>query len=142
MAFDFKMPIGTPIHAAADGRVVLIVERFKDNVDRAFKQANYVVIKHDGGFISHYAHLTFQGVHVQVNDIVSRGDLIAYSGNTGQSDYPHLHFFVQKLADDCFNPETRTSRLGRCPQVPIAFFNADPADTILREGTVYTALPY
>lgn len=142
MAFDFKMPVGTPIHAADDGRVVLVVERFKDNVDSAFNQANHIAIKHDSGFLSHYAHLTFAGAAVHVDDVVSRGDLIGYSGNTGQSDYPHLHFFVQRLVDDCFNPQTRKSNLVVCPQVPIAFFNADPVGSVLREGVIYTAMPY
>ncbi|MGI9294973.1 MAG: M23 family metallopeptidase [Pseudomonadales bacterium] len=142
MAFDFKMPIGTPIYAADKGRIAIVVERFKDNVDSAFKQANYIVIKHEDGFLSHYAHLTFKGSEVHVGDVVSRGDLIGYSGNTGQSDYPHLHFFVQRLVEGCFESETRSSNLVVCPQVPIAFSNSDPSGAILREGVTYTAMPY
>jgi murein DD-endopeptidase MepM/ murein hydrolase activator NlpD len=136
------MPIGTPIHAADDGRVVLVVERFKDKVDNAFNQANHIVIKHEGGFISHYGHIKFNGAVVHVDDVVSRGDLIGYSGNTGRSDYPHLHFFVQRLVDDCFNSRTKKSNLRVCPQVPIAFFNAEPMGSALREGVTYTAMPY
>lgn len=142
MAFDFKMPIGTPVHAAAEGRVVLVEEQFEDQVDHAFKQANYIVIRHEDEFLSHYGHLTFNGAAVHVDDVVAQGDLIGYSGHTGQSDYPHLHFFVQQLVDDCFNRKAQESNLRICPQVPIAFFNADPEGPVLKEGTTYTALPY
>lgn len=142
MAFDFKMPIGTPIHAADDGRVALVVERFKDKIDNAFKQANYIVIEHEGGFLSHYGHLTFNGAAVHVDDVVLQGDVIGYSGHTGQSDYPHLHFFVQQLIDDCFNAKSQKSNLRVCPQVPISFFNADPVGPALEEGVTYTATPF
>ncbi len=142
MAFDFKMPIGTPVHAAADGRVVLVVEQFEDRVDNAFNEANYVVIEHEDEFLSHYGHLTYNGAAVHVDDIVAQGDLIGYSGHTGQSDYPHLHFFVQQLVDDCFNSKAQESNLRVCPQVPIAFFNADPMGPVLKEGVTYTAMPY
>ena len=142
MAFDFKMPIGTPVHAAAEGRVVLVVEQFEDQVDHAFDQANYIVIKHEDEFLSHYGHLTFNGSAVHVDDVVAQGELIGYSGHTGQADFPHLHFFVQQLVDDCYNRKAQESDLRVCPQVPIAFFNADPVGSVLKEGVTYTATAY
>ena len=103
MSFDFKMPIGTPILAADDGRVFIVVEQFKDNIDRGFNEANYVGVEHDGGILTWYMHLTFEGSLVQVDDQVSRGETIAYSGNTGDSSYPHLHFFAQQIIEECHN---------------------------------------
>ncbi len=142
MAFDFKMPLGTPIHAVDDGRIFIVVEEFKDHVDRDFAEANYIGIEHEGGFLSWYAHLTFEGSLVQVDDVVSRGDLIGYSGNTGLTAYPHLHFYVQQLVEDCFDAETHTANFGQCPQIPISFSNTNPSGLILQEGVTYTAMPY
>ena len=142
MSFDFKMPIGTPILAADDGRVFIVVEQFKDNIDSDFDEANYVGVEHDGGILTWYMHLTFEGSLVQVDDQVSRGETIAYSGNTGDSSYPHLHFFAQQIIEECHNAEARTADLALCPQVPISFSNASPGDAVLKEWETYTALPY
>ncbi len=142
MSFDFKMPIGTPILAADDGRVFIVVEQFKDNIDSDFDEANYVGVEHDGGLLTWYMHLTFEGALVQVDDQVSRGETIAYSGNTGDSSYPHLHFFAQQIIEECHNAAARTADLALCPQVPISFSNASPGDTVLKEWETYTALPY
>lgn len=142
MAFDFKMPVGTPVHAAAGGHVVLMVERFRDGVDDGFKQANYIAIRHAGDLLSHYGHLTIDGAAVEVGQSVSQGELIGYSGNTGRSDYPHLHFFVQRIVDDCVNRGKKTAERSVCPQVPVVFANVHPKDSVLRQGETYTAMPY
>ena len=142
MSFDFKMPIGTPILAADDGRVFIVVEQFKDNIDRGFSEANLIGVEHDGGILTWYTHLMFEGSLVEVDDQVSRGDVIGYSGNTGDSSYPHLHFFAQQLVEDCHDAEARTANLALCPQVPISFSNASPSGAVLKEWVTYTALPY
>ncbi len=142
MSFDFKMPIGTPILAADEGRVFVVIEQFKDNIDKGFAEANLIGIEHDAGMLTLYAHLRFEGSLVQVDDEVSRGDVIGFSGNTGDSAYPHLHFFAQQLVDDCHDAQARTAKLERCPQVAIAFSNVSPGDAVLKEWVTYTALPY
>ena len=142
MSFDFKMPMGTPIHAADDGRVFVVVEQFKDNTDSGFDEANVIGIEHSGGLLTWYMHLRFEGSLVQVDDQVSRGEQIGFSGNTGDSAYPHLHFFAQQIIDVCHNAEAKTANLALCPQVPISFSNAGPSDAVLREWVTYTALPY
>lgn len=142
MSFDFKMPIGTPIHAADDGRVFIVIEQFKDNVDSDHSEANIIGIEHDGGILTWYAHLKFEGSLVDVDDRVLRGERIGYSGNTGDSSYPHLHFFAQQIIDECHNAEEKTANLALCPQVPISFSNASPGDVVLKEWETYTALPY
>ena len=142
MSFDFKMPVGTPILAADDGRVFFVVDQYRDNIDKGFDQANVVGIEHSGGILTWYTHLTFEGSLVQVDDQVLRGQQIAYSGNTGDSAYPHLHFFAQQLVDDCHDAKARTANLGLCPQVPISFFNVSPSGSILKEFVTYTALAY
>ena len=140
MSFDFKMPIGTPIIAAADGRIIIVIEQFKDGIDQGFSEANLIGIEHSSGTLTWYMHLMFDGSQVQVDDQILQGQVIGYSGNTGDSAYPHLHFFAQQLIDECHDPETRTAKLELCPQIPIAFSNVSPADTVLKEWETYTAL--
>src|SRR5262249_13337905 len=53
---------------------------------------NYVVIKHERGEYSHYAHLKQGSVRVKPGDAVSRGQIIGQLGQTGNSTEPHLHF--------------------------------------------------
>lgn len=95
-AVDFAMPEGTPVLAAREGRVVSV--RADSNVggpDRRYADAaNYVVIQHPDGTFGEYLHLQYQGVRVQPGQQVARGELIGFSGDTGFSGGPHLHFMV------------------------------------------------
>src|SRR6185436_10647851 len=100
-AIDFKMPVGTPVHAARGGVVAKVKDdSSKGGADRKFEnQANYVLIRHDDGTLGNYAHLSKNGVKVAIGQRVEAGDLIALSGNTGFSSGAHLHFSVFKTKD-------------------------------------------
>jgi murein DD-endopeptidase MepM/ murein hydrolase activator NlpD len=63
-----------------------------------YGRANAVVIKHDDGTQAIYGHLRHNGALVQPGDTVRQGQLIAYSGSTGYSAFPHLHFSVWSTA--------------------------------------------
>jgi len=95
-AFDFWMPSGTPIRAARDGTVVRVIEDFDrgGTEERFKKRANQIFILHADGTIARYLHLQRGGAHAEVGDRVAAGDLIGFSGNTGYSQSPHLHFDV------------------------------------------------
>ncbi|WP_432590085.1 transglycosylase family protein [Streptomyces sp. HD1123-B1] len=82
---DFAVPVGTPVHAAAGGRVVAA------GWGGAF--GYQVVIRHTGGLYTHYAHLSAVGV--RAGQTVEAGRRIARSGNTGNTTGPHLHFEVR-----------------------------------------------
>lgn len=90
---DFGVPVGTPLFAVLDGKVVA-----SDNNDKGtsrfnkFQYGKYVVIEHDNNLSTLYAHLSRYAV--QKGDIVKKGDVIGYSGNTGYAYGPHLHFGV------------------------------------------------
>ncbi len=55
---------------------------------------NYVLIRHDGGEHSLYAHLKQASVIVKQGDVVKAGQMIAHAGSSGNSTEPHLHFQV------------------------------------------------
>jgi len=58
---------------------------------------NEIVIKHSNGEFTDYCHLKHKGVLVKPGQKVKAGDIIGYSGNTGWSIKPHLHFVVFKF---------------------------------------------
>ena len=96
-AWDFDMPEGTPIVAAAAGRVAYVRQEYQGGgfTNEYLGKANYVVLEHPDGLHSLYFHLAYQGVVVKVGQQVAAGQIIALSGNTGHSTGPHLHFEVQ-----------------------------------------------
>ena len=82
---DFAVRTGTPVYAAAAGTVV-----------KAGWSGGYgylVVIDHGNGYQTYYAHNS--RLCVSVGQSVSKGQNIAYSGSTGNSTGPHLHFEVR-----------------------------------------------
>lgn len=97
-AVDFSMPEGSEVHAARAG-IVMSVDNdfFKSGVDKqAYKaRANSIRILHNDGSMAVYAHLQLERAQVNEGMQVQAGQLIAYSGNTGFSSGPHLHFAVQ-----------------------------------------------
>lgn len=101
-ALDFEMPEGTPVHAAREGVVVEVRDtNAAGGLDESLKtKDNYVLVEHPDGTLAVYAHLRKGGSAVAAGTRVARGQLIAYSGNTGYSSGPHLHFEVFRLARD------------------------------------------
>ena len=95
-ATDITMPIGTPIHAARGGTVVSVKQDSnRGGRSRANeKHANHIYIRHSDGTLGIYFHLKQNGSEVEEGDVVEARQLIGYSGNTGWSTGPHLHFEV------------------------------------------------
>ncbi len=95
-ALDFAAPIGTPVLAAREGIVIDMKEDgTKGGPTPDFAQyANYVAILHTDGTTGEYYHLKHEGVAVTLGQTVQRGQLIGYTGNTGFSSLPHLHFGI------------------------------------------------
>jgi murein DD-endopeptidase MepM/ murein hydrolase activator NlpD len=120
-AVDFDLPEGTPVVAARDGTVIQAEDRFSEggrNPQYA-DQANYVRILHADGTIAMYAHLQHKGVTVTPGQEVKAGALIGYSGSTGFSGGPHLHFAVTHLVKD----EHGFSDVS----IPVSFYTGTPA---------------
>lgn len=106
-AYDFQMPIGTPVHAARSGKVVHVEQSHKD-ATRKPGEENVVVIQHDDGTYARYYHLTQNGAKVAVGKDVKQKQLIALSGDSGASAGPHLHFDVTK---ECFKWGCQTIKM-------------------------------
>ena len=96
LSLDFKMKRGSLITAARDGVVARVEQSFSGGGmhKKYLRKANQVVILHSDGSQAYYGHLQQNGVLVNVGDIVKSGQIIAKSGNTGYSAFPHLHFIV------------------------------------------------
>ena len=90
---DFKGPVGTPILAAAEGRVTFA--GFHSGY------GNTVEITHANGLLTRYAHLS--GLNVAHGQMVDRGLQIGRMGSTGRSTGSHLHFEV-RLNGQAINP--------------------------------------
>lgn len=96
-AVDIMMPEDTPVYAARAGVVVEVNDDFyRSGTEQAYaNKANSIRILHDDDSMAVYAHLALEKAQVSVGDSVKAGQLIAYSGNTGYTTGPHLHFAVQ-----------------------------------------------
>lgn len=85
---DFRAPTGTPIPSAGAGRVVA----------RGYNRGhgNFIKIRHNGSFETLYAHMSKFAKNVNVGTVVKQGQIIGYSGSTGLSTGPHLHYEIIK----------------------------------------------
>jgi hypothetical protein len=97
-AFDFVLPVGSPVYAAASGTVVVVKEDSAGPTGQ-WRDNNQIAILHEDGFAALYEHLKKDGVAVVVGQQVLAGDLIGWSGNTGNSAGPHLHFVMRGWRD-------------------------------------------
>jgi murein DD-endopeptidase MepM/ murein hydrolase activator NlpD len=86
---DISANVGTPVHAAANGRVLF--NGWKPGY------GNVVIIRHEAGYITVYAHNSRNTAGVDSE--VGKGDIIAYSGMTGAVTGAHLHFEVRKYVN-------------------------------------------
>jgi murein DD-endopeptidase MepM/ murein hydrolase activator NlpD len=91
---DFTAPIGTPIYATGNGKVITA----------SWKQGygNCIEINHGYGYLTLYGHMS--AYKSRVGQSVKRGDVIGYVGNTGKSTGPHLHYEVH-YKGEVMNPQ-------------------------------------
>lgn len=97
---DYRASIGTQVPSSNDGVVKIAKDRYY--------AGGSVVIDHGGGIYSQYYHLS--KILVKVGDRVSRGDIIALSGNSGRTTGPHLHFGIA-INNHSVNPLTFVEKI-------------------------------
>lgn len=110
---DYGYPVGTPIYASADGKVVLVKSNetrqwIANTASDPYKPAqgtralltedygNFVKIDHGQGYETLYAHQKANSILVKVGDQVKKGQLIGFVGSTGNSTGNHVHWEVRK----------------------------------------------
>jgi murein DD-endopeptidase MepM/ murein hydrolase activator NlpD len=84
--FDIAAPTGTQVGAARGGEIV--------HAGPAGTYGNLVIVRHEDGFETRYAHLS--EVHVKKGDRVETGQDVGAVGSTGHSTGPHLHFEIRR----------------------------------------------
>ncbi len=96
-AVDLIVPEGTPVLAARDGTVMHASSGYSEGgTEPGLAGRAYLIrVLHDDGSMALYAHLRQGGVLVRPGLRVTLGQVIGYSGSTGFSSGPHLHFAVQ-----------------------------------------------
>jgi murein DD-endopeptidase MepM/ murein hydrolase activator NlpD len=99
---DIVAPYGTPVRAAAAGRVVYIGWNYADGADPAW----IVIIAHASNLTTWYAHLQPR-YPIRAGQDVAKGQVIGYEGNTGHSTGAHLHWMVE-LNGSFVNPRLFT----------------------------------
>jgi len=125
-ALDFDMPTGTPVYAARDG----IIYNYKDDSDEGGilpsdeRKANFLIIKHDDGSFGCYWHLKKNGVVARTGP-VKKGQVIGFSGSTGFTLLPHLHFSVKRILNHEMESYLRTR------------FRTTDGIKLLKNGEVY-----
>lgn len=90
---DIAAPMGTPYFAAAPGTVLKVTDKRWDGSPSAYGW--HVILDHGNGYTTLYAHAT-PDIPVAEGDLVAAGQIVGFSGNTGNSSGPHLHITVQK----------------------------------------------
>lgn len=90
---DFATPTGTAVHAWRAGKII--------HASWSGGYGNYIQIQHNDGTISCYAHLSKYAC--SIGESVNCHQVIAYSGSTGNSTGPHLHFEI-KVNGEFVNP--------------------------------------
>lgn len=113
---DFRAAIGTPVKAALTGTV----QETNIGAVKNCQYGKWVLIKHNNGITSLYAHLS--SIAVNKGDTVATGQVIGYSGDTGYATGPHLHLTVYVSSAVSF--KTYTCNSGRTAYIPIAPLNA------------------
>jgi hypothetical protein len=135
-AFDFGVPEGTLVTAARNGVVIDVKDAFTvGRPDPSLSnKANFVAIMHADHSIAYYIHLAPQSALVKRGQWVRAGAAIAYSGNTGYTFGPHLHFDVRRAA---ISEKGEVVHLS----VPVDFYKRDEPDEkiMIEEGMLIRA---
>lgn len=86
LGVDLAAPTGTPVLAASDGKVIFL--------GRNGGFGKTVILKHAGGYQTHYGHLSRYGKGLKVGSRVEQKDVIGYVGSTGLATGPHLDYRI------------------------------------------------
>jgi len=87
---DMKANMNTPVYATADGMVEYA------GMHKRSGYGNLIILQHNYGFKTYFGHLN--KIVIKSGQFIKKGQLIAYTGNTGMSNGPHLHYEVRFIS--------------------------------------------
>jgi hypothetical protein len=93
-AWDFGLPEGTPVVAAAPGRVIWVIDESVRTGYNSFDASNHVFVDLGGGRFATYTHHVTRSAQVRPGDLVAAGTVLAKVGKIGTFE-PHIHFDVR-----------------------------------------------
>lgn len=128
---DVSAPRGSPIVAAADGRVV--------GAGWNGGYGRQVRIAHDGGRETSYSHMS--QIAAQPGSLVRQGQLIGYVGSTGFSTGPHLHYEVRERGRSLDPLRARQSATGALGRADVAALRARLRQLLAIDGSRLASLP-
>lgn len=119
---DFRAAVGTPVYASYSGTIAGVGNT--DAYPGCYSYGKWVLATHDNGLSTLYAHLSL--IKVSDGQYVRAGDLIGYSGNTGYSTGPHLHYAVYATEGVSIVRLGDIKKITNCGQayIPVASYNA------------------
>lgn len=95
---DYRAPIGTPIYTNQKMTI--------EKAGTANGYGNYIQARDEQGNLHTFGHLAEGGINVRKGDVVNPGDKIGWTGNTGRSTGPHLHYDVRNSSQaSATNPQ-------------------------------------
>lgn len=127
-ATDFNLNIGAEVSAARGGKVISVVDHYKNRgqTKEFLEKANQVIVAHGDGTFAQYGHLKYRGIKVSEGDLVGVGDVLGISGETGFVSGAHLHFSVGYI-----------SKENRLYSIPIMFETREEGRSYLKVGKKY-----
>src|SRR5262249_43559713 len=111
---DYAAAVGTPVWSVADGTVTVI--------GNTGAGGNTVCVRHRNGFETCYLHLSSYGTGVHSGARVAQKQVIGYSGNTGRTTGPHLHFASKRNGTFVNPPNQKSPRSEPVPATLLARF--------------------
>ena len=129
---DLKAPMNTPYFAVAPGKVSRVSD--KNWAGEASPYGWHVVVNHGQGYSTLYAHAR-PDIPVKVGDQVTPGQVLAFSGNTGNSSGPHLHLTLKKKGFT--QPGWPPDYVDPWPFLEPLYNHVPPPAGNLREGYLY-----
>ena len=114
---DFRASEGTEVKAALGGEVVAV----NSKVAYMCQYGKWVLIRHPNGLTTLYAHLSLVPDRIKVGQKVATGQVVGYSGSTGYSTGPHLHFTV--YASKAVQFKEYTCKSGATLTIPVAAYS-------------------
>ena len=117
---DFRASMGTPVMAMADGKILGVGDTDQTCYGASF--GKFIFIEYSNGLSSTFGHLSL--IKVEEGQMVKRGQIVGYSGNTGHTTGPHLHVSLYASGAVQMASKASVACNGRIYRLPISPVNA------------------